>query len=109
MSTKIPRGNIDKLFAVAVTADVTSRNANTTTEFDMTVPGVKVNDIVVCWNKLALNAGAALVSARVKSADTIATTWVNATGSGVDPASQTYIFVIARPETPGALPAIFNA
>jgi hypothetical protein len=94
MSTKIPRGNIDKLFAVSITADVSSRTANTTTEFDMTVPGVKVNDIVVCC---------------VKSADTIATTWVNATGSGVDPASQTYIFVIARPETPGGLPAIFNA
>jgi hypothetical protein len=108
MSTQIIRGNIKTMFAVSITADVTSRTANTTTEFDITVPGVAVGDIVICWNKGTLDAGASITSARVKSANTVATTWVNATASGVDPASQAYTFVIGRPETPAALPAIVN-
>lgn len=109
MSTQPLRGNVLKVFAVAVTVDVTSRTANTTTEFDVTVPGVLVGDIVLAVNKPSLTAGVGIVNARVKSANTVAVAFVNATASGVDPSSESYTFVIGRPETPGALPAIFNA
>jgi hypothetical protein len=109
MSTSIPRGNVLKLFAVQNTADVTSRTASTSTEFDFTVPGVQVGDIVVSVNKPSLTAGVVVGSARVKSANTVAVTFGNCTAGGVDPASEAYTFVIGRPETPGALPTIFNA
>jgi len=106
MSTSIPRGNILKMFAVAVSVDVTSRDANTSTEFDVTVPGVLAGDIVITVNKPSLSAGIGVVNARVKSANTVAVQFVNATGAGVDPAAETYIFVIGRAES---TPAIFNA
>ena len=110
MSTSIPRGNILKLFAVAITADVTSRTANTTTEFDFTVPGVLVGDIVVAVTKPSLSAGIGVVNARVKSDNTVAVSFVDATGAGVDPASEQWIFVIGRAEFPSTgLPNIFNA
>lgn len=109
MSTSIPRGNVLKLFAVQVTADVTSRTLSTSTEFDFTVPGVQVGDIVVAVSKPSLTAGIVAGSGRVKSANTVAVTFGNCTAGGVDPASETYTFVIGRPETPGALPTIFNA
>lgn len=110
MSTSIPRGNILKLFAVSITADVTSRTLSTTTEFDFTVPGVRVGDIVVSVTKPSLTAGVVVGSARVKAADTVAVTYGNCTAGGVDPASEQYTFVIGRAETPTAtLPGIFNA
>jgi hypothetical protein len=109
MSTQIPRGNLLKLFAVQITADVTSRTLSTSTEFDFTVPGVLVGDIVVSVTKPSLTAGIVVGSARVKAANTVAVTFGNCTAGGVDPASETYTFVIGRPETPGALPVIFNA
>ncbi len=103
MSTTIPRGNLLRVFAISVTADVTSRTANTSTEFDFTVPGVQVGDVVLSVNKPSLSAGINTGNARVKSANTVAVTFSNNTGAGVDPASETYIFVIGRPEqTPPA-------
>lgn len=98
MSTQIPRGNILNLFVVDVTADVTSRTLSTSTEFDFTVPGVKVGDIVVSVSKPSLSAGLVVGSARVKAADTVAVTFGNCTAGAVDPASETYRFVIGRPD-----------
>jgi hypothetical protein len=98
MSTSITRGNVLKMMALSATFDLTSRTANTTSEFDVTVVGVKVGDVVVAVNKPSLSAGIGIVNARVKAADTVAVTYVNATGAGVDPASEAYTFVIGRPE-----------
>ena len=110
MSTSIPRGNILKVFAIAITADVTSRTLSTSTEFDFTVPGVKVGDIVIAINKPSLSAGLVVGTGRVKAADTVAVTFGNCTAGGVDPASETYTFVIGRAEFPStSLPTIFNA
>lgn len=103
MSTTIPRGNLLRVFAVSITADVTSRTASTTSEFDFTVPGVAVGDVVLAVNKPSLTAGIAVAGARVKSANTVAVTFANCTAGTPDPASETYIFVIGRPEqTPPA-------
>jgi len=108
MSTQILRGNLLRVFAVSITADVTSRTLSTSTEFDFTVPGVRVGDVVISVNKPSLSAGLVVGSARVKAADTVAVTYGNCTAGGVDPASETYTFVIGRPETPSALPGVLT-
>lgn len=108
MSTQVLRGNLLRIFAVQVTADVTSRTLSTSTEFDFTVPGVAVGDVVISVIKPSLTAGVVVGSARVKAANTVAVTFGNCTAGGVDPASETYTFVIGRPETPGALPTVMT-
>jgi hypothetical protein len=82
MSTQLLRGNILRVFAVQITADVTSRTLSTSTEFDFTVPGVKVGDVVISVNKPSLTAGVVVGSARVKAADTVAVTYGNCIDSG---------------------------
>lgn len=109
MSTNITRGNILKLFAVSVTFNPASVATITTAEQTLTVSGVNVGDIVVSYNKPSNTAGAMPVNARVSAANTIAVTFVNPTAGSVDPASETWTFLIGRPETPGALPSIVNA
>jgi hypothetical protein len=109
MSTQVVRGNVLKLFAVTVTWDPAAVATITTAEQTVTVPGVKVGDIVVAYNKPAHTTGAMPVNARVSAADTLAVAFVNPTAGSVNPASEAWTFVIGRPETPGALPAIFNA
>lgn len=81
---------------VEVDHDVGSVAANTTEESDITVPGVKTTDMVFV-SKPSLDAGVMVGSARVKSADTVAVTIVNATGSPVDPGSETYKVFVLRP------------
>lgn len=108
MTTQIPRGNILKMFAVAITYDPAAVATITTAEHDITVPGVQVGDIVIAVNKPTHNTGVTLGNARVKAADTVSVQWVNPTAGSVNPGSESYTIVIARPETPGALPAIVN-
>lgn len=102
MSTMIPLGNILKLFAITKTFDPAAVATITTAEQDVTIVGVKVGDIVIAVNKPSLTAGVGIVNARVKAADTVSLTFVNPTAGSVDPASETYTFVIARPESTGA-------
>jgi hypothetical protein len=109
MSTNIARGNIVKMFAVSVTWDPAAVATITTAEQTVTVPGVQLGDIVVTWNKPTNTTGAMPVNCRVSAANTIAVSFVNPTAGSVNPASEAWTFVIARPETPGALPTIFNA
>lgn len=109
MSTQAVRGNVLKLFAVTVTWNPAAVATITTAEQTVSVPGVKVGDLVVAYNKPTNTTGAMPVNARVSAADTVAVTFVNPTAGSVDPASEAWTFVIGRPETPGALPAIFNA
>lgn len=108
MSTVIPRGNIEKMFAVTVTFNPASVATITVAEQTLTVPGVKVGDIVMAWNKPSTTTGVGVVNARVSAANTLAIAFVNPTAGAVDAASESWTFVIARPETPGALPAIVN-
>lgn len=101
MSTFIPRGNLLNIFALTKTFDPAAVATITTAEQDITVLGVKVGDIVLCVNKPTLTAGVGIVNARVKAADTVSVQFVNPTAASVDPASETYTFVIARPEATG--------
>ena len=102
MSTMIPYGNILKLFAVQVTFDPSAVSTITTAEQDVTVTGVKVGDIVMAVNKPSLTAGVGICNARVKAADTISLQFVNPTAGSVNPASEVYTIVIARPESVAA-------
>jgi hypothetical protein len=106
MSTSIARGNLLKVFALQISIDVTSKSAATTAEQDITITGVKTGDIVLSVNKPTLSAGLGIANARVKSDDTVAVTFINATAGAIDPAAETYTFVIGRPEPMGS---IFNA
>lgn len=108
MSTQIVRGNIKTLFAVTVTFDPAAVATITVAEQTMTVPGVLVGDIVVAWQKPSTTTGVGVVNARVSAANTLALAFVNPTAGSVNPASESWTFLIARPETPGALPAIVN-
>lgn len=107
MSTQILRGNLLRVFAVSVSLDVTSKSAATSAEQTVTVNGVAVGDLVLAVSKPSLSAGLGVVNARVSAANTIAVTFMNATAGAIDPAAETYTFVIGRPEQPNALPSSF--
>lgn len=98
MSTSIVRGNVARLYVVQATLSPAQVNTIICAEQTFTIPGVKVGDIVVSFSKPTANT-VAPCAARVSAADTIAITFVNPTAGNVTPtASQTWTFVIARPE-----------
>lgn len=98
-------GNIAKVFAVEVTFNPASVAAATTAEQTVSVPGVKVGDIVTAV-KPTLTAGVTIGNVRASAADTVAIQFVNATAGAVDPGSESWKFLIFRPE-PATLPASF--
>lgn len=70
--------------------------ANTTAEQLLTVPGLKVGDIILSINKPTAQAGLGIVGARVSAANTLAVTFVNDTAGGLTPtAAETYQIVAA--------------
>lgn len=105
MSTQLPRGNLLKVMAFTVTFNPASIASATSAEQDVTVTGVQANDIVIAVNKPTATAGVGIVNARVKSANTVSLTFMNATAGALDPASESYTFVIGRAEQPGQLPS----
>lgn len=99
MSTMITYGSFVKVIAITKTFDPAAVATITTAEQDVTIEGVKVGDIVIAVNKPSLTTGVGIVNARVKAADTVSIQFVNPTLGSVDPASETYTFVIGRPES----------
>lgn len=104
MSTLIPRGNIRAIFALSVTFDPASVASATTAEQTKTVTGLKVGDFVLA-QKPTNTAGVGVVNCRVSATDTLAVTFVNPTAGAVDAASETWQFVVIRPD-PTPLPGI---
>lgn len=86
---------ITKIVAYSQSLDVASVAANTTAEQTFTVTGLTTADKVFV-NKPSLNAGLGVVNARVSAADTLAITFVNATGAAIDPAAETYLIMAFR-------------
>lgn len=101
MSTSVVRGNIRAIFAVAVTFNPASVATITTAEQTVTVPGVQVGDFVIAM-KPTHTTGVTIGNVRVSAANTIAIQFVNPTAGGVDAASETWQFLIFRPELPAA-------
>lgn len=89
--------NEDRFAVISQSLDVASVAANTTAEQDFTVPGLKTGDFVQV-NKPSLSAGLGVVNARVKAANTLSITFVNATGSPINPSAETYLIHVFRPE-----------
>lgn len=97
MSAGIAVGNLKAVGVVSVVFDVASLSANTTEEQTVTVKGLKTTDFVAV-SKPSHSTGAMAGSARVSAANTLAVTFMNATGSAIDPSSETYIVFWARAE-----------
>lgn len=78
----------------SVTINPTSVSANTTSEQAFTVNGVDAGDVVIVV-KPTHTAGLGIVNARVSGTNELSITFMNATGSPIDPPSETYtIFVM---------------
>lgn len=103
MSTQIARGNIARMFAVSVTFDPAAVATITTAEQTTTIPGLLPGDFVIP-QKPSNTAGVGVVNARVSAVDTLALTFVNPTAGSVNAASETWKFLVFRPEE-GTLPS----
>lgn len=75
--------------------DVTSVSANSESVQTATVTGLSTKDVVIV-NKTSNSAGLDLVQAWVSAANTLSLKFRNATGSPIDPASETYYIVATR-------------
>ena len=80
--------------AYSVAVDLASVAANTTAEQDLTDTGLLAGDIVLAVNKPTGSAGAGIVNTRVKAANTLSVTLVNATAAPIDVASETWWVVV---------------
>lgn len=87
--------NFPKVQTFTATLNPTSVSANTIAEQTFTVSGLTTSDIVTV-NKPTLTAGIGIVGARVSAANTLAITFINNTGSPVDPGSEAYLIVAIR-------------
>jgi hypothetical protein len=80
---------------VDVTLDPSSVSANTTDEQTFTVSGARQGDMVVVV-KPSHTTGLGIVNARVTATDTVGITFMNATGSPIDPPSEEYRIYLQR-------------
>jgi hypothetical protein len=73
--------------------------ATTTSELTAKVPGVQLGDAVDLYlTSGAMTTGLQIANVRVSAPDTVAVTWVNATGSPVTVPTATWLANISRPE-----------
>jgi|GEM_PF-6258571 len=84
-----------KINTTEITINPTTVNANTTSEQTFTVVGLAVTDIVYV-NKPTHQAGLGIVGVRASDVDELAITFMNTTGSGIDPTSETYLVAAIR-------------
>lgn len=91
----------DRFGVISKSLDVASVSANTTAEQTFTVTGLKTSDFVSVV-KPTHSTGLGIVNVRVSAADTLAITFMNATGSGIDPAAETYLIFWFRAESQAA-------
>jgi hypothetical protein len=82
-------------FTVSQELDVASVAANTSAEQTFTVAGL-LTDMQISVSKPSVNAGLGVVNARVSAANTLALTFMNATGGAINPGAETYKIVGTR-------------
>lgn len=98
MSIGILNGNIYGMAMMTASVNLGAIPANNTAEAgSIPLTGVAVGDIVIPI-KPSLDQGIAVVQARVTAANTIALTVTNPTSGSIDPAAETYTFLVIRPE-----------
>ncbi|MFQ5661529.1 MAG: hypothetical protein ACE5GZ_14020 [Gammaproteobacteria bacterium] len=86
---------LGKTNTYSVTFDPGSVAANTTSEQTVTVKGLNTQDIVMV-NKPTHTAGLGIVGARVSATNTLAITFMNTSGSAIDPGSEKYTVFSVR-------------
>ena len=92
-------GNLVKQSVISVTLSPALIVLNTTAEQTFTVNGLLPGDHVTC-NKPTAQAGLGIVGCRVSAANTLAITFSNNTAASITPtAGQTYLVLVARPDS----------
>ena len=100
--------NFAKIAVFTQSFDPSSIAANTVAAATaLTVPGVRVGDVVLAAIKPTQTAGLGVVGARVSAENTVVVSFVNATGAPIDAGAETWTFVVATPD-PGQLPSTIN-
>lgn len=84
-------------------------NATTTAELTAKIPGVLPGDAVDLYlTSGAMTTGLQIANVRISAADTVAVTWVNASGGSLTVPTATWLANISRPEGgTGSLPTNF--
>ena len=90
-------GNLKVANVIQTTLDIPEIAANTSEENDLTVSGLKGGDVVLVTPH-TFTAGVSYEATVVATDDTLPVRTINATGSGVNPASGTFSLVVLRPE-----------
>lgn len=99
MSVGILDGNCRGIYTPQVTASLSSVAANTTAQQNLTVPGLKLTDMVFEVSKATFQAGLGILSAQVSALDTLTLTLINNTAAPIVPtAGDTYIVQVLRPD-----------
>lgn len=97
MSVGIIAGNAASINLIQATVDLGSVAANTSETETATVRGVKVGDFVIP-RKPTLEAGILIGTCWVSAADTVSIQVINTTAGAIDEASETWGFIVIRPE-----------
>ena len=97
MSHGITNGNAAGVYVVSLTVDPASVATITTVEQTFTLNGVKVGDMIFA-NKPSCTTGLGIAGVRATAANTVGVTFVNPTAGSVDAASETWNFLVVRPE-----------
>lgn len=75
-------------------------SANTSTEVQVTMPGITTSDLVIAFIKPTLTAGLDVGNGRVSAANTVRVLFQNGTSATITPATETYSVLVYRPEIP---------
>lgn len=78
------------------TLNPSSVSANTTEEQTFTVTGINANDLIVAVNKPSHTTGLGIVGFRASANDTLAITFMNATGSPIDAGEEDYLVLAMK-------------
>lgn len=92
---RLLHGAFPRVNSYAAALTPASVAANTTAEQTFTVTGLSTSDVVIV-NKPSLNAGLGIAGARVSAANTLAITFINATGGAIVPTAETYNIIAIR-------------
>lgn len=84
------------IWSAAVAVDPANATAVTAVDTDVTVPGVKVGDLVIAIPPATLEAGLAPQTATVTAANTVRVRITNASAGAINGASLTWTFLVFR-------------
>lgn len=95
MTVGIIAGNIKAVGTIPITIDPLAAAADSSSETDITVPGLEIGDFV--WvNKPTLQAAFGISNVRVKAANTLSVQFLNVSASSINAGAQTYVLFWAR-------------